>query len=216
MIVSKMVEEMYLNNRWGFLRETTKLATKDGIDKDTGVPRTGLDEYIKVIFPDIDDWIHNKTTGLLKDDGKKSLIRPDYRSETLKLIIEFDGLQHYTLPDRIIKDYENQKFYERYGYKVVRIPYFIQLTNSVVETLFGIKVSEQLFDNSIPSFSIRPSVNNTPAYLCPAGIRRMAREFTLFPEQYSVNINYLRSCDSDAYTEYKILEIEYNSSLNKE
>lgn len=32
----------------------------------------------------------------------------------------------------------NQELYESYGYKVVRIPYFIQLSNEVVEKLFGV------------------------------------------------------------------------------
>lgn len=39
-------------NKWGFLRETSELATKAGKDKDTGLHRTGLDDYLKVIFPD--------------------------------------------------------------------------------------------------------------------------------------------------------------------
>lgn len=54
---------------WGFLRETTEAAQKAGIDKDTGLPRTGLDGYLKVIFPDVDDWIHDKPI-MQKIDGK--------------------------------------------------------------------------------------------------------------------------------------------------
>ena len=78
-----------MKNKWGFLRETSELAKKAGIDKDTGIHRTGLDEYLKVIFPNINDWIHDKALGKINDITYKS--RPDYRSETLKLIIEFDG-----------------------------------------------------------------------------------------------------------------------------
>ena len=77
--------------QWGFIRETSEIAKRAGIDKATGIPRTGLDEYLSVIFPDTDDWVHDKTTGLVKEDGKKSLSRPDYRSEQLKLIVEFDA-----------------------------------------------------------------------------------------------------------------------------
>ena len=33
---------------WGFLRETTELAQKAGFDKDTGLIRTGLNEYLDV------------------------------------------------------------------------------------------------------------------------------------------------------------------------
>jgi hypothetical protein len=74
--------------KWGFLRETVAMAEKEGIDRETGWHKTGLEEYLKVIFPVIDDWIHDKAIGEVK--GKKYRNRPDYRSEKLKLIIEFD------------------------------------------------------------------------------------------------------------------------------
>ena len=127
-----------MKNKWGFLRETSELAKKAGIDKDTGLHRTGLDEYLKVIFPNIEDWIHDKTLGKINDITYKS--RTDYRSETLKLIIEFDGLQHYTKPDIIEKDIRLTKVYEDLGYKVVRIPYFIQLSNKAVKKLTVMQV----------------------------------------------------------------------------
>lgn len=47
-----------MNKVWGSLRETTELAQKAGIDKDTGLVRTGLDKYLSVIFPDTHDWLH--------------------------------------------------------------------------------------------------------------------------------------------------------------
>ena len=94
-----------MKKKWGFLRETKELAQKAGIDKDTGLHRNGLDEYLNVIFPHVNDWIHDKSIDL---DGKK--YRPDYRSETLKLIVEFDGLPHYTNPQNILNDIEKQNF----------------------------------------------------------------------------------------------------------
>lgn len=54
-----------IKEKWGFLRETTEAAIKAGIDRGTGLHRTGLNEYLKVIFPDIDDWVHDKALGLL-------------------------------------------------------------------------------------------------------------------------------------------------------
>ena len=45
--------------KWGFLRETKVAAHKAGIDRATGLHRTGLDEYLKVIFPEVKDWIHD-------------------------------------------------------------------------------------------------------------------------------------------------------------
>ena len=180
--------------QWGFIRETSEIAERAGIDKATGIPRTGLDEYLSVIFPDTDDWVHDKTTGLVKKDGKKSLSRPDYRSEQLKLIVEFDGLPHYQKPSDLQRDMTNQELYESYGYKVVRVPYFIQLSNEVVEKLFGVKVEEPLFDDSIPSLSVEAC--NTPAFLCPVGIYRMARDFNISEKQYEVNVNYLKESDN--------------------
>ena len=193
--------------KWGFLRETKALAQNAGIDKDTGLNRTGLEEYLEVIFPEVNDWIHDKAIG--KVNGVVSRKRPDYRSETLKMIIEFDGLQHYTSPAHIVRDKENTKFYENLGYRVIRIPYFIQLTNKTVEQLFNVKVSEPLFDESIPSLG--PKSQNTPAFLCYSGIKRMAEEFRRFPEQYKVNLDFLKRQEDQFFVECEILEKEYNS-----
>ena len=173
---------------WGFLRETKDKAKEAGIDPSTGLERTGLDVYLKEIFPSIDDWVHDKGVG----HGLK--IRPDYRSETLKLIVEFDGVQHYKNPIQIIKDIENTRAYETLGYKVVRIPYFIQLSQKAVKTLFDVDTHE-LFDDSIPSLS--SEIENTPAFLCPQGVIRMASEFLKFPEQYKSNIEALKKEDKD-------------------
>ena len=161
-----------MKNKWGFLRETEASAKNAGVDKDTGLHRTGLEDYLKVIFPNVDDWVHDKALGMVNSTLYRS--RPDYRSESLKLIIEFDGLQHYTKPDIIEKDIKTTELYEKLGYKVVRIPYFIQLSNKAVKTFFDVDVSEELFDETISSLGIEGQ--NTPAYLCPAGLKRMAEE----------------------------------------
>lgn len=191
-----------INRPFGYLRETSKKAT--GHDACTGLNRTGLDQYLAVIFPGV-SFIHDKAMG--GDDPKVSKKRPDYRNEELKLIIEFDGLQHYTNPERIMKDEHNTQMYRELGYKVVRIPYFIQLTNDVVLQLFGVKVDVPLFDGTFPSLTI----GCAPAVLCPLGLERMAKEFCAFPEQYKTNIEYLKSwAPEDSYRNgYEFLEREY-------
>lgn len=191
--------------KWGYLRETKAKAEKAGVDKETGLHRTGLEEYLKVIFPEVNDWVHDQRAGL-SYKGKKLQTRPDYRSEKLKLIIEFDGIQHYTKPDVILKDNEKVGVYTLLGYKVVRIPYFIQLTNNTVKRMFGVSVSEPLFDLSIPSLS---ASHGSPAYLCHAGIERMAKEFAKFPDQYEVNLNALKKLNNDALTGVSLLESAY-------
>ena len=194
-------------NKWGFLRETTAMAKKAGIDQATGLHRTGLEDYLQVIFPKTDDWIHDKALGEV--NGNRYRKRPDYRSETLKIIVEFDGLQHYTNPDIIEKDIENTKLYESFGYKVVRIPYFIQLTNKAVKTLFDVEISEDLFNGTISSLSTNG--RNSPAYLCPAGVKRMAEEFRIFPEQYKTNVDFLKQQNDTFKSGVEFLQNEYDN-----
>jgi len=100
------------------------------------------------------------------------------------------------------------EIYIQLGYKVVRIPYFIQLTNKAVKTLFGIEISENLFDESISSLGVHG--RNTPAYLCPAGVKRMAQEFKKFPEQYKTNIMFLTRQNDPYRSGIEFLEKEYN------
>ncbi|MBR2319351.1 MAG: DUF559 domain-containing protein [Clostridia bacterium] len=197
-----MGNEIKTEQKWGFLRETREAAKKAGKDSDTGLHRTGLEDYLEVIFPDTTDWIHDKPIG----NGSRR--RPDYRSESLKLIIEFDGVPHYTNPEKIRQDEISTNFYQSLGYKVVRIPYFIQLTNDVVKSLFEIDVKEKLFDASIPS--IGSHLPNTPAYLCHQGIIRMAKEYKNFPTQYKVNLDFMKKQEDQYLVEYELLEIEYN------
>lgn len=192
----------------GFLRESQVIADKAGLDKDTNICRTGLDTYLQIIFPNITDWVHDKCIPKdLQISNEYKRVRPDYRSESLKMIIEFDGLPHYTDPDCIGRDEENTKFYESIGYKVIRIPYFIQLTKSVVNILFNVDINKDLFDENIPSLGLK---SGNPSYLCIDGIKRMAKEYRKFPEQYKINIQYLKNNDKENKTYWRLLEAFYN------
>ena len=198
--------------KWGYLRETSEKAIKAGKDADTGLHRTGLEEYLKAIFPTVRDWVHDKAIGKSLD-GKKLKCRPDYRSEKLMLIVEFDGVQHYTNPDKIRRDDRNTDAYRRLGYKVVRIPYFIQLTNSAIKKFFGVAVKEPMFDVRYASLGV--SSRNSPAYLCHAGLERMAEVFAQFPDQYKVNMKALKKSTDDFMTGASLLEAAYKRCFRK-
>lgn len=197
---------MTKQQKWGFLRETQAKTITKGVDKVTEISLTGLDKYLKVIFPDVDDWIHDKS--IKKINGKKCSFRPDFRSESLKMIIEFDGLLHYTNPQNILADIKKTALYESGGYKVVRIPYFIQLTNAVVKKMFGVDVKEPLFDDTIPSMHV--AWKNTPAYVCCMGVERMAKELSDYPDQLKVNMEALKedslSSDGKLLSGYDLLQ----------
>lgn len=162
-----------------------------------------------VVFPNTHDWIHDK--GGVELDGKKLGTRPDYRSESLKMILVFDGLPHYTNPDVILKDLQNTDNYEKAGYKVVRIPYFIQLSKDAVKELFSVDLDQELFDDSIPSLGLKG--RNTPAYLCHEGVKRMAKEFLRFPHQYEINLKALKEANSSFLTGVDLL-IQYAETSN--
>ena len=93
----------------------------------------------------------------------------------------------------------------------MRIPYFIQLSNKAVKTLFNIEIPEILFNENIPSLS---SIGrNSPAYLCPAGVQRMAEEFKKFPEQYKTNIDFLKQQNDPFKSGVEFLETEYSKLI---
>lgn len=66
--------------------------------------------------------------------------RPDFRNDNLKLIVEFNGDRHY-LNNKTQKS-DNEKFikYSEMGYKVISIPYFIQLSHDIIKLLFNIDI----------------------------------------------------------------------------
>ena len=190
---------------FGYIRETREMAI-EASKKKPDQKYTGLEDYLKVLYPGV-EWIHDKRFGLHGD--KNYGIRPDYRSDDEMLIIEFDGLQHYTQPDKIKTDIDNQAIYESFGYKVIRIPYFIQITNEVAREMFGKKVDIKLFDPSLPSMG--KEWKNTPAYCCTLGLKRMAKEYRRYPQQYKVNVEHLTTQDEEILTGVGLLIDAYNN-----
>lgn len=180
----------------GVLRETRELAEKAHASHPE-VKFSGLEEYLEVIFPG-SKWVHDKAF------SKEHRIRPDYRCDDLRLVVEFDGTPHYTDPAVIVKDIRNQRIYEDHEYTVVRIPYFIQLTRDVVKELFGVDVGRDLCDPSFPSMG--KEWENTPAYCCTAGLKRMAEDFDRFDQQRWVNMEHLVSQDDNNLTGVSILQ----------
>ena len=191
-----------MQKMYGYLRETTESAIKAGVDPDTGLQRMGLNEYLAEIFPDVHDWIHDKSITIIKD-GKTIKPRPDYRSETLKLIVEFDGVLHFQTPLAVRNDREMTKSYEELGYKVVRIPFFIQLTRDSILKMFGVDMGHEMFDPSVPSFSLK--MKCTPAFFCHAGVLRMAEYFIEFPDQFEANLTVLGNMHDDELSGYSQL-----------
>lgn len=93
-----------------------------------------LGKILDIVYPN-EEIIHNK-----KIPGYEEKCRPDYRIPKLKLIFEFDGSTHFTNPKRIIMDEKNDKFYESLDYKIIRIPYFVQMDAAFWTNVMGMDV----------------------------------------------------------------------------
>jgi len=173
---------------FGFVRETEEEALKAGVDV-TGIPRTGLDIYLKTIYPDVQDFAHNKAFPGLR-------IRPDYRSDTLKLIVEFDGIPHFLNKAQFDKDMEHTAIYEAAGYKVVRIPLYLNLTCSVINRLFDLRLNERFFDADVSPFN----KDFQPNFFCLSALKRMIKDFKEYaPEQIPTMLKSIESKSPDEF-----------------
>jgi len=87
------------------------------------------------LYPEYDEssWIVNK--GIPDGNGKcyhklgnaRSIYKPDFRNDELKIIIEVDGAggkypDHFSNIEKCVTDIEKAELYKRLGYKAVFIP----------------------------------------------------------------------------------------------
>lgn len=179
------------NGKWGYLRESQKIADKDDSESpDPYGKRFGLELYLAAIFGEDNSWnYHDKIkVDYVGIDGKTHhYLEPDYKRGNQ--VIEFDGTPHYKSLDKILEDIIKDDIYQKLGFDVIRIPYFIQLTNEVVKEIFKVEVEQPLFDSNQQSLNY--SLNNTPGQIPITGVWRMASEYLKYPHQYQVNIGYL-------------------------
>jgi hypothetical protein len=118
------------------------------------------------------EWIHNKS---VPNSNIKN--RPDFRSEKFKLIIEFDGDRHYTQSNVIIADELKDFTYTKMGYKIFRIPYFIQLCDKLIFDIFS--YSPKKIIQTYPHGFISDTCTH-PADFCALGIKRFNSDLQRF------------------------------------
>ena len=129
---------------------------------------------------------------------------PDIRIEELKLIIEFDGYLHYTDSLNCLTDIKKNLIYKNLNYKVVRIPYWIQLSEKTWNFYFKdiLPVPDSIVNskNPYPNGFIHESCNLPPSF-CDLGKLRYKKEFSDLPEQIkeeitdSLNVKYTQLKD---------------------
>lgn len=132
---------------------------------------SNLGEILKDVVPEL-EFIHDKAV----PEAKNKRRRPDYRCESEKLIIEFDGDTHYCKANRILTDAEKDEDYSALGYRIVRIPYFIQITDQVLKYIFGRSIE---FKQVYPNGFIDPNAI-LPADFCELGISQFIKDLETF------------------------------------
>jgi hypothetical protein len=99
--------------------------------QDNHLTEKSLGEILNIIFP-TKTFIHNKYF-TFDDDFK---CRPDYRCNELNLVIEFNGYMHYN--NAITQNRDKKKLHHltSIGFKLIEIPYFVQLTKQMIDHYF--------------------------------------------------------------------------------
>lgn len=122
----------------------------------------------------------NIRSGILPDRR----FRYDVIIDSCKRIIEFDGDGHYSDVRNIYNDLAKDEHAKIHGYSVIRIPYFVQLTNQTSKMFLGVEAEvEQKFPHGFVSEKCI-----LPATFCVKGLERYIKELKYLPENIQNDI----------------------------
>jgi very-short-patch-repair endonuclease len=104
--------------------------------------------------------------------------RPDYINHDLKLVVEYNGHLHYTVAKSVLDDDIKRQIMEKEGYRVIQIPYFVQIDNRVMNKLFNVYKENIEFTDFPHGFISEKCI--LPADFCSLGLQRIHIEMDLF------------------------------------
>lgn len=117
--------------------------------------------------------------GIFNKAFKPWKFRPDFVSHKHKIVVEFDGYQHYTVAKSVINDQIKDASIISVGYSVVRIPYFVQFTETIAKELFPNFEFDRSAYNLYPHGFIDSKVI-LPADFCSLGVYRFKKDMERF------------------------------------
>lgn len=167
---------------------------------------SSLIEFLRTIDK---NGIHNKAF-------KPYKFRPDYVSEKYKFIVEFDGYLHYTKSKVCLTDIRKDEIYINEGYKIIRIPYFIQLDAAVMKYLFSDYITN-IYDFSVYPHGFIDNKAVLPADYCTLGIKRYYEDlekFYFLKEQINQSLINWIDKGKNYYEVFPIKTAEINPTLN--
>ena len=131
--------------------------------------------------------------------NRRKFYKVDCYSETMKMIWEYEGPDHYENVWKLKRDTERQSYFEAAGYRFLRWPYYLQLTRDVARHYFGDAYSDKknleaiatvygvADQNSVLSPGLHTS-KNTPANFVPRGVRRFFQELNSLPDSVAAQV----------------------------
>lgn len=131
--------------------------------------------------------------------NRRKFYKVDCCSETMKMIWEYEGPDHYENVWKLKRDAERQSYFEATGYRFLRWPYYLQLTRDVARHYFGDAYSDGKYLEAIatvygvadPNSVLSPGLHtskNTPANFVPRGVRRFFQELNSLPDSVAAQV----------------------------
>lgn len=100
-----------------------------------------------------------------------------YENASGKVAVEYDGDEHYRNSLKIKTDREKDLLAAQHGFRVVRVPYWVQLTTDTVRHYFGF--AAEIAQNFPHGFI---TTKLFPASFCELGIARFRSELATLPD----------------------------------
>jgi hypothetical protein len=149
------------------------------------------EEKLIQLFKDLEKQINNikvKINARISEEFKRfkgDIIVNDY------YFIEFDGYQHYTKSSIFNRDSIKNAIWELQYKKVIRIPYFVQLTDETFNYYFkdlikSLKLKIKIESDYPHGFIDKKAI--LPADFCSVGERRFLYEIYYLPEKVWIDI----------------------------
>ncbi len=125
----------------------------------------GLNRLLKFICSNEDGWrnLQEEYRLPIKGERRKAF---DFYIEigNRKILVEFNGQQHYHDVGQIIKDSNYADIAIKNGYELVRIPYYIQLDTKLINFFFDTKLKNVIINHTFPQGFIVNGKNNELKY----------------------------------------------------
>ena len=150
----------------------------------------------------------------------------DFYSENMKLAFEYDGIQHYSVIQKIESDKRKNDLLKSEGIKLVRWPYYFMPTKDTCKYVFQDHYSEQKFSSMLqtmfgtnneskmmaPGFHSTP---NIPANFIWPGIDKFLNELDVAPQSilHQVRHSLKLYCQVRAENNYEIIIPTYHDKF---